>query len=95
MDPDADATNIEWRADSVAFLDTELTVDCRENFYSNETLNGTTTQVQCVETGWWVVHPCVRGEGALTGPGYVLSLQIEYYGNLNTIFLCLPLCLSI
>ncbi|XP_050726509.1 complement factor H-like [Eriocheir sinensis] len=60
VDPDADATNIEWGAGSVAFLDTELTVECRENFYSNETLNGTTTQVQCVETGWWVVHPCVR-----------------------------------
>ncbi|XP_050730821.1 complement factor H-related protein 4-like [Eriocheir sinensis] len=59
-DPDAEAAKIKWESGFVATVDAALTVDCREDYYSNETLNGTSTQVRCLEAGWWVVHPCVR-----------------------------------
>lgn len=63
----------------MATVDAELTKDCREGFYSNETLNGNSTQVRCLEAGWWVVHPCVRGEGTLI----TCCLQKEYFENVN------------
>lgn len=63
-DPD-EATNIKWESGFPATVDTELTVDCREEHYSNETLDTSTTQVRCLEDGWWVIHPCVKGKETL------------------------------
>ncbi|XP_063841891.1 complement factor H-related protein 4-like [Scylla paramamosain] len=58
-DPDAATMNINWEP-LLAILDTEVEVDCLDDHYSNKTLTTTTTTVQCLEEGWWVIHPCVR-----------------------------------